>query len=391
MNTVLVLDGNERSALAATRSLGVKGINVITACDQPDCLASNSRFSSRHIVYPSPTSDSEIFIQFITSFCNENAISVIMPMTEVTTSLIIASSNLFIETKIPYPGIHDFDYLSDKYQLFKLAEELGIPSPKTYFIKTPNDLSNIIDDLAYPAVIKPHRSRIKSGSKWICTTVKIIHNQLELFEYIDKNGYLQNYHFIIQDYIPGHGAGLFLLFQNNNPIAYFTHKRIREKPPTGGVSVISESAEVPDRLVEISNALFSRTSWHGVAMVEFRIASDGTPFLMEINTRFWGSLQLAIDAGVDFPYLVYLMAIGEKLETITHYKTGTRLRWLLGDLDRIYLLLKKNSPFNLSYKLFEIFKFFNFFDRQTKLEVIRFHDLKPFYFELKQYISNILK
>ena len=29
----------------------------------------------------------------------------------------------------------------------------------------------------------------------------------------------------------------------------------------------------------------------------------GTPLLMEVNGRFWGSLQLAIDAGVDFPYL----------------------------------------------------------------------------------------
>jgi hypothetical protein len=36
-------------------------------------------------------------------------------------------------------------------------------------------------------------------------------------------------------------------------------------------------------------------------MVEFKDDGVNPPCLMEINGRFWGSLQLAIDAGVDFP------------------------------------------------------------------------------------------
>jgi hypothetical protein len=74
---------------------------------------------------------------------------------------------------------------------------------------------------------------------------------------------------------------------------------LREKPPSGGVSVLSESVQVNSKLGSLAQTLLENSNWHGVAMVEFKVATDGTPYLMEINTRFWGSLQLAIDAGVD--------------------------------------------------------------------------------------------
>ena len=51
-----------------------------------------------------------------------------------------------------------------------------------------------------------------------------------------------------------------------------------------------------------------------VAMVEYKLdAATGTAYLMEINGRFWGSLQLAIDAGVDFPLLLVRCALGERV------------------------------------------------------------------------------
>jgi len=69
-------------------------------------------------------------------------------------------------------------------------------------------------------------------------------------------------------------------------------------------------------------------AWHGVAMVEFKVSADGTPYLMEVNARFWGSLQLAIDAGVDFPWLLYQLATGRDVESDDDYVTGVKSRWL---------------------------------------------------------------
>ena len=44
------------------------------------------------------------------------------------------------------------------------------------------------------------------------------------------------------------------------------------------------------------------------------VSQPDIPLAMEINTRFWGSLQLAVDAGVDFPWLLYRMVSGENPE-----------------------------------------------------------------------------
>jgi hypothetical protein len=123
-------------------------------------------------------------------------------------------------------------------------------------------------------------------------------------------------------------------------------------------------------------------------MVEFKVAPDGTPYLMEINTRFWGSLQLAIDAGVDFPWLLYQLASGKRPDPVPAYKTGIRLRWLLGDLDHLYLTLR-NNRYTLPGKLKTILKFLQPAPLRTRHEVNRWNDLTPFWYELKAYIRDL--
>ena len=124
-------------------------------------------------------------------------------------------------------------------------------------------------------------------------------------------------------------------------------------------------------------------------MVEFRIAEDGTAYLMEVNTRFWGSLQLAIDAGVDFPALLVSNELGLGLKAPVAYKVGQRLRWLLGDLDSLYIYLKSN--YSKQQKLLRCLQFCIPDLLHTRHEINRLNDLKPAVFELKQYIKQFLR
>jgi predicted ATP-grasp superfamily ATP-dependent carboligase len=88
------------------------------------------------------------------------------------------------------------------------------------------------------------------------------------------------------------------------------------------------------RIEELGIRLLQSLKWHGVAMVEFKVdPRDNEPKLMELNPRFWGSLALAIHAGVDFPYLLYRMAMGKEFAPVVDYTVGVRCRWLLpGDI-----------------------------------------------------------
>ena len=159
-------------------------------------------------------------------------------------------------------------------------------------------------------------------------------------------------------------------------------------PPQGGVSVLSESADVNPSLKSYAEKLLAAANWHGVAMVEFRIAPDGTPYLMEVNTRFWGSLQLAIDSGVDFPALMVSNELNLGIPNPASYKIGQRLRWLLGDVDSLYLYLKGN--YSVRQKIQRMVEFIIPNLSKTKHEINRLNDIKPAFYELKVYMRQIL-
>jgi len=151
---------------------------------------------------------------------------------------------------------------------------------------------------------------------------------------------LEEFPILLQEKIPGPGAGIFLCCDRGRPVAVFSHRRLREKPPSGGVSVLAESV-TPDPAVRAhAERLLAALGWHGVAMVEFKIDErTGVPHLMEINGRFWGSLQLAIDAGVDFPSILVDLALGRAAAEPPPYREGVRLRWFWGDVDATLLRL----------------------------------------------------
>jgi hypothetical protein len=65
-------------------------------------------------------------------------------------------------------------------------------------------------------------------------------------------------------------------------------------------------------------------------MVEWKVdLRDGRAKLLEVNPRFWGSLSLAVRAGVDFPWLLYRAGCGEEFSEENRYRTGVRARWFL--------------------------------------------------------------
>ncbi len=388
MHKVLILDANQRSALAATRALGIHGIPVITGDVTRRTLAGSSKYSRAGIVYPSPHDAPDDFVAALSSVILESGIDVLFPMTDVTTALVLKYRARLPDVRIPCPTFATYDMVTDKYRLFQTAQKLGLPMPATRFVDPGGLTPDLIDAVQFPAVLKPARSRIFSQGRWLSTSVKIAGSPQELRRIIHAHTWFQDQPFLIQEYIHGQGQGIFALYDNGRPLAFFAHQRLREKPPEGGVSVLSASAPVSPRMREIAEALLTPINWHGVAMVEFKVAGDGTPYLMEINGRFWGSLQLAIDAGVDFPHMLYRLALGETVAAVKNYKVGVKSRWLMGDLDHLYLKLKADrTKVSVREKLHAIGRFCTPYQRGMRYEVNRLHDLGPFLFELQTYLG----
>ena len=357
--TVFVTDGAERTSLAIARSLGKKDIEVHSGESYRFSTTALSKYCTKNFIYPDPQIDCNNFIERLVDILKDGDYEAIYSSREVTTIPISYYKNKLEKyTKVPFPDYDKMLMTHDKAKTFRFAMECGIPVPKTYFIESMEELEEISDTIEYPVVVKPRckttwnngkPTMLKVTSKNYVTEKKDLINISD--EIYQKSGKMP----LIQEYIYGDGYGVEVLFNHGEPKAVFMHKRLREYPITGGASTLRESI-YNERMKDVALDLMEDLEWHGVAMVEFKLdTKDGEPKLMEVNGRFWGSLPLAIVAGVDFPYLLHKMVTEGDVEPVFEYKTGVKCRWLIpGDILRFVSSLKsENDKWGVLRKFFK--------------------------------------
>lgn len=377
MARVFVTDGHWRKTLAVVRSLGQKGVQVTVGERTALNTSFFSRYCTRRIVYPSPRRFPEQFIDFLLKEIRKNRYECLFPMEEETL-LLIAKHREEISSHVPLlvPDLEKIEFVRDKGNLIRFAEDHGIPVPKTFYPSAPPEpckvqsnlapdvVQGLVKSIPIPAVIKP---RISSGSFGIVYVTR----QEDLLPSYEKVH--ARYPFpLIQEWIPD-GMGTFgfsaLLDKNSEVKAAFIHKKIRMYPVQGGPSTLREGVCHP-QIMELGISLLKALNWTGIAMAEFKVdPRDGMPKLMEVNPRFWGSLQLAISSGVDFPWLMLKLARGEDFSPVLDYQVNKRCRWLLfGDILHFF---KNPRRFHLEPS------FFRFFDPNTTDDIFLLDDPLP--------------
>lgn len=328
-SNVFVTDAQMRSSLAVIRSLGKHGLDITAGEETRFATSFFSKYCKDKLVYPSPHKDTNAFVSYMLKQVEVNNYEAIFPITDSTVMSIAKHKEEFSKhTRVP---VADYDTLMkgrDKLQTIEIATEAGIPCPKTYQVENISDLKKVKDDFEYPVVIKPRES---CGSRGL-TLCKSSNDVVSKFTQTVKE-YGPS---IIQEYIPpgGDEIGVYSLFNfDSKPRAVSVQRRIRSYPVSGGPSTLRETIKEP-RLVETAFRLLKKMNWTGVAMVEFKIdPRDNEPKLMEVNPRFWGSLQLSILSGVDFPYLLYKLVTEGDIKPVLGYTDGVKCRWMLpGDI-----------------------------------------------------------
>jgi len=393
--TVFVTDGEQRPALTIVRALGRRGITVIVGSDAQRSLAGASKYCARHVTYPSPYDDRAGFDAFLQRFVSEQRVDVVMPVTDVTTHAVCANQDqLRRHCMLAVPTYEAFERVTDKARLLEHARRCGVPVPRTHVVDCAARLGDVIDRIEYPAVVKPVRSRIPTPGGWVFGSVHYADSRACLERLYQTHESLVSHPSLIQERIVGPGVGMFAVFDRGEMIAEFSHRRLREKPPAGGASVLSESLPVDPRLREFAVRMLGPLRWHGVAMMEYKQdARSGDLVLMEVNGRFWGSLELAVAAGVDFPFLAFQLAQGIRTRPAGDYNVGLKNRWLLGDLDHLFLRLCR-SPRALDLaagapsRFSALLQFLHLAGPKLHYEVID-TDWRPFARELRLYLGAI--
>lgn len=328
MGRVLLTDAQQRKTLAAVRSLGKKGLEVHVAEETRFATARFSRYCSGGLVCPNPGRKPEEFYLWLKETLRKNRYDMLFPMDDGALEVVMRHREEFEKLcRLPVPEVDSYLVASDKGLSTMAAMEAGLDCPWTILVKDTGDLSRLSRDLSFPVVVKPRKN---SGSRGIVVVWK---KEDLVGQYLSIH---KHYPFpILQEYIsPGEKYDVCLLYNRSSQLkASFVQKEIRFFPLERGPSTVQESVWRPD-LVEKASKLMQRLKWYGVAEVEFMVdPGDGKVKFMEINPRFWGSLQMSILAGVDFPWLLYRLAMEGDVEGVTNYTTGINCRWLLpGDI-----------------------------------------------------------
>lgn len=394
---VLVTDGEQRSSLAVVRSLGRAGFRPFVCSRRPTSLASASRHAHGCATVPSSSEDPDACADAVVDLIGRWDIDVLIPMTDASILTLLPRCRQMSGLSIPMPDFTTVQRVSDKADTSRTARNLDIPVPRQLCLTDPSsDRSDSVARLDFPLVVKTSRSVPSVSDGTVRFTVRHASDATELSRVLEEFP-REAYPLLIQEHIVGSGLGIFLLRWEGEILAEFAHRRLREKPPSGGVSVLRESI-TPDRsLFEQSRRLLDYYDWKGVAMIEYRV-EDGSerPYFMEVNGRFWGSLQLAIDAGVDFPALLVGAATGivRGGSQVTDYEPGVRCRWFWGDVDHLLLTLRHPDRYLADGadhgRSGALLDFARGFGPDTRDEVCRIDDPKPFFVETLQWLGAAL-
>lgn len=335
---VLVLDGQTTQALAAVRSLGRAGYRVLVASPRARPLAAWSRYCRGRFHLAGETPEAYARVR---DWARARGVRTVLPMTE--RSCILGNADRaaweaagFVLGCAPAPLL---ERAFDKAETMRAAAACGVRTPPTRLPESLDEAHAAARELGYPCIVKQRSSnswdgRVFQPNAGVAYVAEA--SQLEAAVLARRRGDAWP---LIEGFVPGQGKGVFAVCDHGRAVAWFAHERLRDVRPSGSGSSLRRSAALDPRLTEPAERLLRALAWHGPVMVEFRDDGRDAPYLIEINGRFWGSLQLAISAGVDFPRLWMDVVHGAAVPPQGAYAEGVTVRWLWGDVKRFLYVL----------------------------------------------------
>jgi predicted ATP-grasp superfamily ATP-dependent carboligase len=230
-------------------------------------------------------------------------------------------------TRVPLPNAAQLAYGLDKARVMQVADRLGIPHPKTLLPSGPEEVEHLAQGVNAPLIVKPRASSGGRGIAYIRPEDDVTDAWLAVH---------REYPFPMLQQRVASGPKFdvcLLMDKRGKAVASFVQRELRHFPVRDGLSTMQESVWRPE-LVERAVTLLRAIGWYGLAEVQFMEDPESRePLLLEVNPRFWASIQLAVTCGIDFPHLLHQLAMDQPISETHVYTLGRRCRWLVpGDL-----------------------------------------------------------
>lgn len=289
---VLVTDGAMNKSLAVVRAIAESVSHVGVTSQFPISVAGTSRYADDR--YWIRNRDPSSYVLKLNEIAAEDGYDQLLPIGGKAFEI---ASNYRDQLTLPVerilPPKESMDVALTKQRTYDQAADIEIPTPDTIVVSEPRDLEVAADRIGFPAVLK---TGTETGTRF----VRRVDSPSALRDAYVSYRHQNSVEPVVQQHLPGVGRGFFALYIEGELVGGYSHRRIREYPPEGGASACAESEPAAD-LQRYAQPLLDSLEWHGVVMVEFKEDGDGTPTLVELNPKFWGSIDLGIESGLNFP------------------------------------------------------------------------------------------
>ena len=288
------------------RALGQQGVPIdVFYYDERD-VGQFSRYVRRRVKAPHPEFYEDAFVRFLMETADPKQKCLLIPADDACLQA-VSKHKTELEAVYIVAGT-DWDITEkflDKQYTYRLAEELGIPSPKTRVIQQAEDINALNGKIQYPCVVKPCMS----------------HGYFELFgkkmvyaENCEKavEAFLQaheaDFDVMLQEYIPGgedSGINYNSYMWDGRITAEFTAEKVRSATAEYYIPRVVKSKQINEILAP-SRQLLQVLGFYGYSCMEYKKdARDGVYKFMEINGRFNRSSMLAVQCGLNFAWIAY--------------------------------------------------------------------------------------
>ena len=308
-----VVVGGDYQGLGIVRSLGRQGVPVCVVDDEHS-ISRYSRYSKRFVSLPDLRDQSKAvdgLIEVGKGLGLEGW--VLYPTRE---ELVAAISHRRLELsevfRVPTPHWESVKWAWDKRNTYRLARELKIPIPVTYYPENIDQLAQL-DGLRPPFAIKPaikeHFFYATKAKAWRANS----HAELRTL-YQKASDLAGSGEIMVQELISGGGSQQFsycAFFRNGEAVGKMVVRRRRQHPlEFGRASTYVETVDVPI-LEEYSERFLRAIDYYGLVEVEYKLDPRDSQYkLLDVNARTWGYHSLGAEAGVDFSYMLYLDQVG---------------------------------------------------------------------------------
>lgn len=299
---MLLLGANDRATYSVAKNLFCHNIisDLVSWEDHP---LGYSKYIFKFYRYHNVFHDLSLFFDDFITLLRNSSYQCLIPINDAAIEICLHFKDE-IQKYTRIIGLNNpssIEIARNKFALIRISEELGINVPNTILVNNLSDLESAEKTINLPIIVKPVTSKKIIGNRIYNFSVKRFDDFCSLSDYVRE--IILVVPVMLQSYHDGFGAGFNFLAQNGHIIAYYLHERLHE--PKGGGESSYRKTVIEDKyhIIEKSFSLVRAIEWSGVGMIEYKIHNNQA-YIMELNGRFWGSVELGILAGIDFPYLL---------------------------------------------------------------------------------------